>query len=215
MGFPSPQFKLIGGSQQYHYWATFNSRNKPTIGSLSNGMLTCASASSAGQYVSTIGMTLNLAYCEFSINSVGAGNLAMFGICDASASQGVPFGSTTDSYSIEYIIASSGLYTRNGGGYTSFSPSTSFIASDVVSLAYDGVNKYLYCALNGAWLNGASVAGIASGTGTGAAFSGLSGTLYFAASNGAGTTYSYTVNFGSAAWLYPGSVPSGYAGLHH
>ena len=88
-------------------------------------------------------------------------------------------------------------------------PSISKGSSDVLRIAYDGVNGALYVGVNGTWAyGGVPTSGAAK---TGAVATGLSGYLRPAVSMyGGGTDPGRTsvVNFGASGFVYP--VPAGY-----
>lgn len=97
----------------------------------------------------------------------------------------------------------------SGGGYRHNSATVAsqfpYGANDIIMVAVDADAGYLWFGINGTWY-GANPA-----TGGGAAMTGLSGTLYAAASMEGSSILTSTARFAAADWTY--SAPAGFSPL--
>lgn len=118
-------------------------------------------------------------------------------------------GDSTDGWGYVCFSGTSSIY-HNG----IFTPFGSVVAAGhTVTGCVNITAGYAYFALDGLWLNGASKASIDSGSATGAAITGLTGTIIPEVSTYSGNMYQYTANFGATAWRYPGIIPNSSVGI--
>ena len=184
----------MGGEVVGNY-ATLNPLHKGLNASLSNGNLDCVSSSPWGTTISTIGVSAGKWYAELTIS--GSISYPAFGVSTLDlAYTGSFLGQQAGSY-CWYANSGSGLYT--GGAYTNRTSTwaTDCSVGDVIALALDMDNGTLKYYKNGSLVGG------------GNAFTGITGTQFFATCS-AGHTESW--NFGQRAFAY--TAPSGYKCLN-
>lgn len=146
-----------------------------------------------GNSRSTIGVSSGKWYWE--VTAVSAtNNVYMIGVSNSSATMTNYFGSDANGW---------GYFGNNGQKYNSGSGTAygaTYTANDVIGVALD--------------MNAGTLTFYKNGTSQGTAFTGLTGTLFPAISDGNGTTDSATmnVNFGQRPFSY--SAPSGYSTLN-
>lgn len=164
---------------------------------LSNGDLTatCTNSSGSGWVRSTSSQTGKV-YVEFTI--ITATNTEI-GIAQSGAAVGFP-GENTNSFA----IFSSGYGALNNT-YPDWK--TPFTGGNVVSMAYDTVNKLVWYRVNGGNWNGSATANPATGVGGFDVSGGYTGTdskviVYLSGSD------ALTANFGASAFAY--AVPAGF-----
>lgn len=172
-------------------------------GTLTNSNMTWSS-NSLGSWQSVRAATSKSAgkwYCEVLVGSIDSSNCV--GIVNSS------FNPSTAGTWI-FSGASGWAYDYNGtkatnGSYLSYG--TAFAANDIIGIALDLDNGYLYFSRNGVWQNSGVPTSGASGTG--AAYGSLSGSFYFAASTA--NTTGLTFNLGASSWSY--TCPTGFSGI--
>jgi len=176
-------------------FATLNTLIKPTTDNLTieNGNLSRTNGTSAAwtQIYTTIGASSGKWYFEAKIDSTSNSDGFLFGIADVDSfnnSSGVNIGTVTRNY----------LYQSNGNKRTS-GTDTSFgdtlTTGDIVGVAFDLDNNYIYFSKNGTWQNSGDPTSGASGTGS--AFSITSGYTYCPAFATYYTTDDFSANFGN------------------
>ena len=176
-------------------FATMNSLDNYYAGSTFSDGNTTIDTGTAGYAAntSTLGMSSGKYYCEIKATSIGNG-YAQFGIKGRVATATNDKGGTgTDGY----------IYTASGGNKVNNNTATSYgtvwNSGDIIGIAVDLDNNYLYFSRNGTWQNSGDPTSGASGTG--AAFSlgtPSSGAYYFCTSdNDSGATNKYQANFGN------------------
>jgi len=178
---------------------TWNSSDKSANITLSNGNLTTTATSTAWKSArATEYKSSGKWYWEVTIN-VAASDYCIVGIGTSIASISSYCGS--DSYGYGY----------NGyNGYSYHNRSTAvygntFTLNDVIGVALDMDNGKLWFSKNGTWQNSGVPA-----SGTGEAFSGISGNFYPMISPYSSTS-AETANFGATAFSY--SIPTGFKKL--
>ena len=201
-------------------------------GTLSEGNLKVVTGSALNDLTSasTIHVSQGKWYAEFKFTSVspaGGGN-ANFGITsdpseNIRASEYV--GQSADSYG---VLGSNGNFYNNG---SSVAYMNSFTAGDIIGVALDLDNNYIYFSKNGTWQNSGDPESGSSGTGGKAitsASSQSSGVYAFAVGDASGShAMTYDINFGSPAISissgnsdangygnFEYAVPSGYYALN-
>lgn len=169
---------------------TWNPADKNASITLSDGNKT-ATATAAFQMVrGTIGKSSGKWY--FEVTCTGALTFGTVGIAQASSSLSSFAGGETTSYG----IATNFVYTN----FVSTSIDGTITAGDVVGVAVDLDAGKIWFAENNAWVNSGN-----PGAGTGAIYSGLSGTYYPADSPGAtshsiNSTLTYAPPSGFSVW---------------
>jgi hypothetical protein len=208
-------------------FATWNALDNYYAGSTFSDGNTTIDTGTAGYAAntSTLGMSSGKYYCEIKAVNIANG-YAQFGIKGRVATATNDKGGTgTDGY----------IYTSSGGNKVNNNTATSYGTvwnnNDIIGIAVDLDNNYLYFSRNGTWQNSGDPTSGASGTG--AAFSlgtPSSGAYYFCTSdNDSGATNEYQANFGNGYFgttaitsagsngngsLFEYDVPSGYYALN-
>lgn len=213
------KFPFRIGSSVYYTGIGFNPFYKGVQYSLSTNHLTASNAGGRGVVLTVQGFsnatTIKKPYCEIRVNS---GSAPSIGIANHSVAINPPppgsgdgdLGSESNGWA--YVDNFGSIFGYHNNSFPTYpTPSVGYGSTDIIGIALDMVNGYVYFSKNGSWLNGASLSGIASGSGTGAAFTGLTGTLYFAVSNYGGNASSYTINTGTGGFTY--TVPTGFSGF--
>lgn len=168
-------------------FTTWNPSDKGADVTLSGGNLTASYAATVATLVRTSNSSATgKYYWEITVNSVSSTG-PRIGIADSSAPLTNYCGFDTHSWSYQ----SSGVTFHNA---VSASYGASYIAGDIIGVALDLDNHTLTFYKNG--------------VSQGQAFSGLSGTLFPAASGTAAGTTGITANFGATAFTY--SPPTGF-----
>lgn len=202
----------------YSYYASFDPNYQGVDYFLSINRLTASNAGGRGVVMCNIGCSSSfnpLTYIELHVNS---GSFCIVGVCNHSQEindngTGAPFGTLGgDNNGWGYVYDGTSIHNAVQSAY-----GTNYGTGNDIAIALDMINGYAYFRLNGAWQNGATSLGISNGTGVGAAYSGLTGTLYFAISNFGGNASSYTANFGATTFTYtpPTGGTNTFTGLHH
>ena len=217
---PSNVFATLNPLNSFYSGATF-----------SNGNLKITTT--AGQYApaqSTIGFSTGKWYAEFKATDVD--NWTMVGIVGQNATATSDWiGKKADGYA--YIGGSSagGVNSKMNNNISSTYAST-YVDGDIISVAVDCDNNYIYFGLNGTWLNSGNPESGASGTGSAFTISSTpaSGFYYFAVGNYSGSqTPDWEANFGNGYFgttavssaqnpddgigIFEYAVPSGYKAL--
>ena len=123
-------------------FVTMNSNNKSGC-TLSNGNLTTADAtSSGGQIYSTMGSNTGKWYYEAHVTAVGGPNAQIIGIN--------PLRRPTSNTQNRTGYRSSGDVYNDSGGVAQ--TGTSYTTGDIIGVAWDADNKYLWFAKNGSWV---------------------------------------------------------------
>jgi len=146
---------------------------------------------------STLGASQGKWYMEMKVTSTGHNVLGISYDPSELARSNSFVGSSTSSY---------GYYQDNGNYFTNSSGSAygdTFTTGDIISIAMDLDNSYLYFAKNGTWQNGGVPTSGATGTGAKSITSGQ--TYFFCCSDGSGAFFSTSqANFGNG---YFGTTP--------
>lgn len=185
--------------------ATFDPNAKGTRVTLSNGNLTLTHSSSGSDDSTYSQLTRssplgNKYYVEMTVVTyAGGGNDLGIGIDSVNTSTGTYFYSTATGYA--YYFNGQKWNNNAGAAY-----GNSFTTGDVIGIAIDMDNRYIYFSKNGTWQNSGDPT--SGATGTGKAYTFTAGTYYIAV-NTAGASV-VTANFGASAFAY--SIPSGYIG---
>jgi hypothetical protein len=199
---------LLLASKRVTY-ATWNPSDKNANVTLSNGNLTAAGNNSSFYYPvrATIGKSTGKWYWEEFIDmaALSGFNYQVSGVGNSSASlaNGQYVGANVNSWA---------YHNLNGNKYTNAvntAYGATYITGVTIGIALDMTNGAIYFAKNNAWQNGGDpTSGAAK---TGAAYTGLTGTLYpmtsFLGQNNS-TGSKNTANFGATALTY--AAPSGY-----
>jgi len=139
---------------------------------------------------STLGASQGKWYMEMKVTSTGHNVLGISYDPSELARSNSFVGSSTSSY---------GYYQDNGNYFTNSSGSAygdTFTTGDIISIAMDLDNSYLYFAKNGTWQNGGVPTSGATGTGAKSITSGQ--TYFFCCSDGSGAFFSTSqANFGN------------------
>jgi len=176
-------------------FATLNpldaSRLSNTGNTFSNGNLTVTDGSS--NYLlaqSTLAATTGKFYWEVKINSTGSDNSSGLGIVDVDNFTRSD-GAANSAYG--WIYAPSGDKRHNG---TSTSYGDTYAANDIIGIALDLTNGFLYFSKNGTWQNSGNPESGASGTN--AAYGSISSTIAAHAYDGSSSiAHEYSFNFGN------------------
>ena len=147
---------------------------------------------------STFSLTGGKWYWEVKRTSAGSPDLAI-GVMEQSEAFNNLIGSTAKGY---------GYYSANGNKYNNDSNSSygnSFGDGDIIGIALDMDNGVIWFSKNGTWQNSATQSEIENGTTTNSAFTGISGTISPAISDGGSGSSTAEFNFGNA----PFSISSG------
>lgn len=173
-------------------YATWNPSDKDSDITLSNGDLT-ATMTGFGGVRSTIGKSSGKWYFEVTVDAV-ASFFRQVGIGDNAFNLNDEIGNSATGWAYNYT----GVKVTNGGGA---SYGDSWAAADVIGCALDMDSGKVWWRKNGTWQASGDPA-----SGTGAAYTGLSGTIYAAVSAFGGNEF--TANFGASAFSH--SAPSGF-----
>ena len=175
-------------------YPTFNPLIKPTTDNLTieNGNLSRTNGASDAwtQIYTTIGASSGKYYFEAKIDSTSNSDGFLFGIADVDSfdnSSGVNIGTVTRNY----------LYQSNGNKRTSGTDTAfgdSLTTGDIVGVAFDLDNNYIYFSKNGTWQDSGDPTSGASGTGS--AFNITSGYTYCPAFATYYTPDDFSANFG-------------------
>ena len=212
-------------------FATLNSLYKTVACTLSNGSTKSQITSATSKYApgSTIKVSSGKWYAEFKCNSNGGAEQQAVGLYGdeqnaSSNDQGV--GKANDSYSWR----SDGEWMVDNTGSPDFN---SYGSGDIISIALDLDNNYLYFAKNGVWENSGDPTSGATGTGGKSitAASGVVDGVYSmgAGSNSSGNLSDWSANFGNGYFgttavasagtnasgngIFEYDVPTGYTAL--
>ena len=193
----------VGGEVRGNY-CTLN----PIVGGGNASQITYANGnleatwSTAVNYAATlgtIGVSSGKWYWETTI--AGSSGYWLLGIATGAVSLTNYIGADSNGYS---------YYSLNGNKYNSGASASygnSYTQSDVIGVALDLDNGRVFFSKNGTWQNSGSPTG-----GTGAAYTGLSGTFFPAYSEGTNNAASsYICNFGQRPFAY--TAPSGFKAL--
>jgi hypothetical protein len=188
---------IVGSTRIDFTPTTLDPDNKGTSIALSNGNLTMTETVTADRLARSIAShSSGKRYFEMTI---GAGNYCAAGVMLDGGSLNGYVG--YDAYSWSYYGTGNSYHNA---APTAFGATTT--AADVIGVAMDIDNGFIYFSKNGTWQNSGDPTSGASGTG--AAYGSVTGTL-FAAVSVYGDTDNVTCNFGASGFVY--SVPSGYS----
>ena len=176
-------------------FATLNpldvSRLANTGNTFSNGNLTVTDGSS--NYLvaqSTLAATTGKFYWEVKINATTSTSVSGVGVCDFDNFLRND-GAANTAYG--WIYAPDGDKRHNG---TATAYGDTYAANDIIGIALDMTNGFLYFSKNGTWQNSGNPESGASGTN--AAYGSVSGTIGSHAYDGSSTqTHEYSFNFGN------------------
>ena len=176
-------------------FATLNpldvSRLANTDNTFSNGNLTVTDGSS--NYLltqSTLAATTGKFYWEVKINATTSTSVSGVGVCDFDNFLRDD-GAANTAYG--WIYAPDGDKRHNG---TATAYGDTYAANDIIGIALDMTNGFLYFSKNGTWQNSGNPESGASGTN--AAYGSISGTIGSHAYDGSSTqTHEYSFNFGN------------------
>lgn len=171
---------------------------------LSANRLTAHNSGGAGMSLTAKGFSTGLKYMEVLVNS---GTHGAFGVANNLESVNNGLGFTVNSWSYLSSPTDGASYKAHGGSDSVYG--NLFISGDIIGIALDMTNGFIYFSKNNTWQN--SGVPTSGSSGTNAAFGGLTGTLYFAVSNFAGNAGNYTINTGTIAFTY--TPPTGYSGF--
>jgi hypothetical protein len=212
-------------------FATLNALYKTVACTLSNGNTRSQITSTTSKYApgSTLKVSSGKWYAEFKCNSNGGAEqqgVGLYGDEQNASSNDQGVGKANDSYSWR----SDGEFLVDNTGSPDFN---SYGSGDIISIALDLDNNYLYFAKNGVWENSGDPTSGATGTG-GKSITAASGTVDGVYSMGAGSNSSgylsdWSANFGNGYFgttavssaqspsdgigLFEYDVPSGYKAL--
>ena len=206
-------------------FATFNSLNQQSSISYSNGNTTFTNSSSANRMAfSNLGVTKGKYYAEIKVGAIS--NYMRIGIADIS--KYIP---VTNAYLTN--ISNSANYSNDGVifiGSSSQGTFSTFTTNDIVNIALDMDNGYVYFGKNGTWQNSGDPTSGATGTGGFAISNYLTETYCFGLSSfDGGTDNVANINFGNGYFgttavssaqnpddgigIFEYSVPTGYKAL--
>ena len=213
---PSNIFATLNPLVNYYANSTFSNGNNTVV----------TDASTYATTLSTLGMSSGKYYCEIKATNIYNG-LARFGISGSEPSSN-GFGNAAD----EYVFMANSGQKRNNNTTSSYS-GVAWNSGDIIGIAVDLDNNYIYFSRNGSWINSGNPASGASGTN--AAFSlGTPSTGFYHfgvndADNAGGSSNTYDANFGNGFFgttaitsagsngngsLFEYDVPSGYYALN-
>lgn len=177
---------------------TFDSATKASGDSLSLGdlKLTGGTSGTVGFVKSTTSKSAGKLYWE--VTNAVAGSRGI-GICTSATVNSGNFCAGQFAGGYDYYASSGNKY--NNGSLTAYG--NSYTDVDVVGVALDLDNGKLFFSKNGTWQNSGDPA-----AGTGAAFTGLSGTFFAEVGHDAYSAVEMTANFGASAFTY--TLPSGF-----
>lgn len=174
-----------------------------TVGTLSFDRLTASKAGGTFHSLTVKGFSTGLKYVEVLINTPGSSPVV--GVANHSLSGSLAIGQDSNGWS---FITTLGTGSKlNNDVFTAYG--SSYTVGDIIGVALDMTNGFIYFAKNGTWLNSGVPTSGASGTG--AAFGGLSGTLYFGIGSYNGIAGSETINTGGSSFSF--TPPAGYSGF--
>jgi len=206
-------------------FATFNALNQQSSISYSNGNTTFTNSSSANRMAfSNLGVTKGKYYAEIKVGAIS--NYMRIGIADIS--KYIP---VTNAYLTN--ISNSANYSNDGVifiGSSSQGTFSTFTTNDIVNIALDMDNGYVYFGKNGTWQNSGDPTSGGSGTGGFAISNYLTETYCFGLSSfDGGTDNVANANFGngyfgttavasagtnaSGIGIFEYDVPTGYTAL--
>jgi hypothetical protein len=181
---------------------TLDSGNTDATITLSNGDLT-ATKSSGANWKSTrsvFSAASGLYYYEVSVVLTAVGQGTMIGVGNTSAATSNYCGADSNGWSFYNYDGKIWISAAPGAAY-----GAAFATNDVVGVALDLDNNFIYFAINGTWQNSGDPTSGASGTGAGIASA--TGT-YFAYLSFYTATHAFTCNFGASSFVY--TPPAGY-----
>ena len=206
-------------------FATFNALNQQSSISYSNGNTTFTNSSSANRMAfSNLGVTKGKYYAEIKVGAIS--NYMRIGIADIS--KYIP---VTNAYLTN--ISNSANYSNDGVifiGSSSQGTFSTFTTNDIVNIALDMDNGYVYFGKNGTWQNSGDPTSGGSGTGGFAISNYLTETYCFGLSSfDGGTDNVANANFGNGYFgttavssaenpddgigIFEYAVPTGYKAL--
>jgi len=206
-------------------FATFNALNEQSSISYSNGNTTFTNSSSANRMAfSNLGVTKGKYYAEIKVGAIS--NYMRIGIADIS--KYIP---VTNAYLTN--ISNSANYSNDGVifiGSSSQGTFSTFTTNDIVNIALDMDNGYVYFGKNGTWQNSGDPTSGGSGTGGFAISNYLTETYCFGLSSfDGGTDNVANANFGNGYFgttavssaenpddgigIFEYAVPTGYKAL--
>ena len=213
---PSNVFNTFNSLDNFYANATFSNGNNTVV----------TNASAFATSLSTLGMSSGKYYCEIKAVTIYNG-YARFGISGSQASSN-GFGNAAD----EYVFMANNGQKRNNSTTSAYS-GVAWNNNDIIGIAVDLDNNYIYFSRNGSWINSGNPASGASGTN--AAFTlgtPSTGFYYFGvndADNAASSENTYQANFGngyfgttavasagtnaSGIGIFEYDVPTGYTAL--
>lgn len=182
-----------GGSAPSATYATWNPSDK-NAGITLTGSNLIESGGANVAVRSTSGKSTGKWMAEVTVTTVGG---LLFGVGNSTASLAQFPGNNINGWS--YYAANGQKFTNAAG--TAYG--ATYTNADVITLALDLDNGKLFFAKNGTWQNSGDPA-----AGTGAAFTGLSGTLFLII-GAAGGAHQTTLNCGQSA--FTATLPSGFS----
>ena len=194
------------------FWqnAGFNEYGTPGYGTVTN-----VGVNSNSLYVSTDYPCLNGGkyYWEFINSGTNSSAQADIGIVAPSVSFPYGSGNKIGQYSLGWSYSTSGNQGQkcHNNVFTNYDTSGGFANTDVIGVALDLVNEAIWFSRNGVWKGGASLAEIAAGTTTHAAYTGLTGASYYPAAYDSGPGDILTGAFGPP---YRYTPPTGFTGVN-
>ena len=190
-----------GGEVSGNY-ATYNALFKAANSIYSNGNLEHLSATPGGSYesgVSTIGVSSGKWYAEFTVAALGSDAIAGVSTAPYNILNSWP-GFINDSIGYEAVL---GQFYKDGVGGQNVS---TYNVNDVIGVALDLDNGGIWFSKNGTWQG---TGGPNPATNTSPAYTGLTGTHFFA--SGTGGSGRIIANFGQRPFAY--AAPSGFKAL--
>jgi hypothetical protein len=182
---------------------TWNSADKASTITLSNGDLTTATTSGAWQSIRAVSSkSSGKYYFEVTCTDINASGYCMIGICTSTVAMTTYFGSDADGHA--YYALNGQAYNNNAG--TAYGDT--YTDADIISVAVDLDNDAIYFAKNGVWQNSSDPESGASRTGVPAKHQTDGVSSYFPALALYHSTVNVTTNFGASTFTY--DVPTGY-----
>jgi hypothetical protein len=181
-------------------YATWNPSDKNASIVLADGDLS-ARCNTSGAHIG-VRATLSITgkrYWEVTITTKGVSGAIYLGIAKSGMPLNIRVGFDTNGYGYASVTGGK-VYNTSDDSY-----GATYTQTDVIGVAYDADTGKVWWAKNGTWQASGDPA-----AGTNAAFTGLSGTFYPAASLYYQDT-KVTANFGESAFTY--SAPSGFSGV--
>jgi hypothetical protein len=177
---------------------------------VTNGNLSASNTGSGSFSIiaSSIGMSSNKWYFEFTATNAGAGANLDIGVLQDwnTALTTVPTTSSIGQFATGYAYTSNGVVSNNNTNGSTYS---TYTTNDVIQVALDLDNNKVYFGKNGTWQNSGNPA-----AGTGSIYTVTAGT-YFAAigrTSVSSQTASATANFGQQPFTY--TPPTGFVALN-